>query len=229
MPIGLRRLVARKARVPEGLAVLGPGQASPGGRILHLGDDRLDLPAARHVIDVQRAVLAAVQGERHRELRAVRRRAEPVDRHGAVGGQGVGIEQHPAARRIGLGVHHDQLRLLQGRIVIIGEDLSARRGEAGDGRRSRLGQSRQLRLHALAPGDGVEIGARAPVLGVAPGLHFRIRRVLEPAVGIGDFHAMEGVDDLNRPGSAAPGRRASPHKPASATWRRGRRPEGPIS
>ncbi len=194
MALALGRLGAGVARVPIALGIGHPGHRAAGGRVLHAVDRRLELLAVRHVIDVQRAVLAAVLGERHRDLGAIRRGRVPVDLGMAARVQDVGV-QHVAPRtRVGRRIHDDQPGLLPGGVLIEGEDVVGAGLKAGDLGRGRLDHAADLLGDGLSSWQGVEVGPCADVLGVAPGLHLGIVGVLQRAVGIGDFLALDRLD-----------------------------------
>ena len=56
----------------------------------------------------------------------------------------------------------------------------------------------QALLQCLATGPGIEQGARVLVLRIDPGARFRALLVFEPAVGVGDFDAVNDLPDVVR-------------------------------
>jgi hypothetical protein len=193
MLVGLRRLRAGIAGVPEAFAVLGPGEAAAGGGKLHARDRRFDFLGRRHVEDVERAVFAAVFGQRYRDFGAVIGRHIPVDRDVAGSIQRVGIDQRLLAGRIGAGIQGHDHRLLQLGIGVGREHDIAARQEVEECRRRRRDQAGQFRLHRFLAGQGVEISVGARVLRDRPILHLLIRPVLQPAIRVGDFDALHHV------------------------------------
>ena len=103
------------ARVPKSLAVAAPGQAAAAGGVLDAGNDVAQLLAAGDIEQVQRAVLAAVLGQRDGNGCTVRRRDEPVDRRRTLRIEDVGVDHHPRLRRIGGIAQHRDHGLLIGR------------------------------------------------------------------------------------------------------------------
>ena len=68
----LHELVAlRKTRVVETGASGVPFDAPAGGRKIHAGNGIVESPAGRYLVDVGRAILAAVGGKRHHDVAAV--------------------------------------------------------------------------------------------------------------------------------------------------------------
>ena len=118
MPVGLGRVRAGIARVPEGFSVGSPGEIAAGRRILHARDRRADLLAARRLVDVQRPVFAAVLRQRHGDELSVGRWNEPVDRCKAFRVERVRIEHGFAALWVRLGIERDQHRLLFRRLKL---------------------------------------------------------------------------------------------------------------
>ena len=192
--VGLGALGARIARVPEALAVLRPGDGATGGRELDAGDRLVDLLGRSDIVDMKRAVLAAVPRQRHRDFAAVEGRREPVHRGQALGIQDVGIEYRFARRRIGGGVQRHQHGLLEGRVAVDREHFVALRVQMGIGGRGRLDQLGELVRHLTAIGQRIEIGTGARILRLAPRLHLGIVPVLQPAIGVGNGHALDRVD-----------------------------------
>ena len=196
MALALRRLGPWIARVPEALAVAAPGKRAAAGRILDAIDRRLDLPDRRDVVDVERAVLAAVLRQRDRELRAVRRGDVPVDRGVAGRIDDIRIDQRLGRFRIGLPVHQHERRLLLGGIVVDREDMRAGRLEIAISGRAPFDQPCELGGDGGAAGQRVEIGAGARILRVAPRLDLGIGPVFERAIGIGHLDALDRVDGI---------------------------------
>ena len=96
-----RTLVAlRIARVVEAVSIGRPLDAAASGRIGHTGNLVVEPFAARYVVDVRRAIFAAVLRQRHHDSLAVERRREEIDRGVARRIERIGIENDALAANI---------------------------------------------------------------------------------------------------------------------------------
>ena len=198
MLVRFGRIRSGITRVPEGFPVLRPGEIAAGGWILHACNRRADLFPARHLVHMQRAVLAAVLRQRHGHELSVGRGHEPVDGGEPFGVECVGIKHDFPALRLGLGVERHQYRLLFRRVAVDRKDRIAAGFQLGIGGRCGGDELRQLRFGRFLARQRVEVGAGAGVLRIAPCLHFGIGGSLEPAIGIGDLRALNGIDGIFR-------------------------------
>ena len=103
-----------------------PGPVVPPGHRpahqVHVRDRLADGLAARDVEHVQRAVLGAVLGQRHRDLPSVRGRDEPVDRRLARRVDRFRVDERPARRSVSSrSVERHQERPLPRRLLLQGE------------------------------------------------------------------------------------------------------------
>src|SRR3974390_2437516 len=87
MLVRLRRIGPRIARVPKAVAVGRPSEIAARGRILHARDGLIYFLPARHIVDVQSAVFAAVLRKRYGHAFAVGRGHVPIN-----GGQAFAID-----------------------------------------------------------------------------------------------------------------------------------------
>ena len=186
-------LSLRVAGVVDAGAVGRPGRAAAPGREAGAGDDLAQrFPGAR-LEEIERSILAPALRHRHRDLAAVEGRDVPVDGQRTLPPAYVRIHHHPLARGIVGRLQGDEQRLLQGRLVLQGEE---RPGAVLDVVVARG----RLRVQGLQPiaqrgpaGQRVEMGAGRPVLGFHPGPHLGARRVFEPAVVLDDGDAVVGI------------------------------------
>ena len=184
---------ARVAGVEEALPVLVPGHAAAARPLLHPGDGLVDGFPRGHVVDEQRAVLAAAHREGDGHELGVGGGDVPVDGRDAAGIEGVGIEHHAGRRRVLHGGEGHEEGLLLGRLGLHGEEDAPHQAEAAEARRGAAHEGREPLTEGFPAGQGVEVGAGAGVLRLAPGLHRGVRPVLEPAVVVGHGHAVVGV------------------------------------
>ena len=175
------------ARVPEPAQVSPPGDRGGAG----VGDHVVELRSGLGAQHVQHAVLGAALGQAVRHQRAVGRRMEPVDRHRAVGREHRRVEQDACrSGRIARRTHgeHELIGVLR---TLVDEQVRAthRRPEhRGNGRE---------RGEALVPpsptGPGLERLTCSGVVRSDPSADFGGIAVFEPAVWIGDRHAVVDV------------------------------------
>ena len=95
--LGRTLVASRIARVVETGAVGAPFDASASRRIHNAGNHVVEAAAGRHIVDIRRAVFAAVGRKRHDDAFAVVGRPEEVDRSLARGIEGVEIEHDTLA------------------------------------------------------------------------------------------------------------------------------------
>ena len=106
------------ARVENPGAVRVPRRAAAARRILHARNFVRPPLTRGRVVNVERAVLAALLRKRHRHQLAVPRRHEPVNRHAAVRRELVRIEHHRFVREVARRFERDEHRLLRGRLEL---------------------------------------------------------------------------------------------------------------
>ncbi len=194
--ISFRNRIARIARVPETLAIGGPGQAAARGGKLHMRNRFANILAGCRIENVQCAVFAAVLRQGNGNLAAIAGRYKPIDRRQPLGVKAVGVQHDMPACRIGLGIQRHQHGLLPGRIGIHRDDHTAADFQFIEAGRCRLDQIGQPRLHRAARRQRIEIGARAGVLRIAPGLNLGIVPIFEPAIGVCHLHPVDHIGNI---------------------------------
>ena len=187
----VRGAAFRDARVVERAAIVVPGEARVEPRPV---DGHAGVARAPHFENAQRRILAAAQRHPVGDEPAVRRWSVPVDggarRRSREAG---GIDQHP------LGAGESVAHVQHGRVVP-GEKLQVEHLPVGEGYvahahlcRGKLADTRGQRR---APGDPRERAPRVLVLRVEERLRIGRLHVLQPTVGVDDFHAVQRLAHL---------------------------------
>ena len=185
----------RVARVIKAAAVGGPLDAAAGGWIVHAGDDVRQPLSGGGVVDVRGALLAAIFGQRDRNITPIVRWLVEVDRGPAVAVvELIGVENHALSAHVcRRGQHHKQ-RLILRRLTLHREELLAIFEVVVLHRR----RSKELADTGSDRGtlrDALEITAGRSVLLGDPTLDLGVRVVLEPAIVVDHGDAVVGVAD----------------------------------
>ncbi len=175
----------RVPRVEEAPAVGIPGHA----RVLRVRDHVRQVLPRGHVEHVEHAHLAPALGLAVGDPGAVGARVPPVERHGAVGREAVGIDRRP--RPLVAPRDHLDGRLVAQPVLALDEQARPRRARLqhridGEGLLVR-------RRERGAPRERVEQRAGESVLRLGPRFDVGSRAVLEPAVRIGHGATVQGV------------------------------------
>ena len=176
------------ARVKKSLAIFGPGRAGK----LHPPDDVRRVRGRSHVAHVNLLPVRAGGGKRVGHEIAVLRDVITFQRHRAVGGKFVRIEQQ---RRLGVERRHCVKHVLVLQPVVLRIEVTPALFE----RRAVtlvIPQFGQPFLNGQAFWNPFQVTESDLVLGLNPGFGFGRIVVLQPAVRIGDLHAVIIVHDV---------------------------------
>jgi hypothetical protein len=181
-----RTLLGLPGVVERGLVGVerGPLVARPGKHVgqglprvdVHRLEGDLVLAAVPHAVDEE----AAVDGQVHE-----------ADRHGVIGAEAVGVEQDLVPRRAPL-AHVEDEEVLVG--APLREEVPPAPGE-GNGDRVDLDELGEPVLDPVPPRQRLQDGVGVGVLRVDPRPGGGGGLVLQPAIGVGDLHPVEGLDD----------------------------------
>ena len=182
----------RIARVINAAPVRVPRHAPAAGGILHARNHVAQFPARGRLEEMQRAILAPVFGERHRDELPVTRGHEPVHRRRAVGVIAVGIKHRPLVVRPAAleRAQRDQRRLLRRRLEPQREHCPRAGDQAGVIRRSLFVKFLQLLRQQFAHRQLVQMVAGEFVLRLRPRAHRRVGGILQPLKIIRHLHAV---------------------------------------
>ena len=163
------------ARVEEAL-VAEPADAAE----LHVLEGRLQRLLALYVHQVDLAPVAAGQRQGVGQDAAIAGEAQLIQRRGAVGAEGIGIEEHLGRLALQLAPQH--VLVLQAVVLeeVVVAPLAKRRPLLGV-----VPGGGQLLLDGGAIRDLRQVTLSHPVLGLDPGLRLGAAIILQPAIGVG--------------------------------------------
>ncbi len=204
------------AAVEEALAVVGPGGARELDPLQPVGE----VAAGRHLAHLPLLPVRATGGQAVGDAPAVLAHRVAGERDGAVGRQGVGIDQH-ARRAVQLLQGVDHALVLQA--VVLGEEVAAALA-LGDAVALVVPELGQAAAQRLAGRDRLQVPEGDAVLLFDPGAGVVGVGVLQPAVGVGDLEAVVLVDVVAgaRAGIGQPCRRRARRRRGRSGGRCGR-------
>ena len=183
----------RIARIEDARPGRRPCRAAAAGGELHARDFIGQHPAGINLEEVQRALLAAALGQRHRDQPPIGRGRVPVHGRRAVRVIGIGIEHRPPqGRRFERGKAH-QHRLLGRRFEPQGKDPPLPLLQIKIARRLFAAQLHELLRNPIAERQPGEIRARPLILQSRPLAHCRGGRFLQPLVIVHDRYPVKGI------------------------------------
>ena len=139
---------------------------------------------------MQRSIFASASRNRHRDIFAVMRRNEPIDRGLARWIELVRIQHHPFRFQVLRRGERYQHLLLLGRLKLAREQNARSRNNSGIARRSFRVPISQLLLDRGTVRQLIEVLARSPTLRIRPGFNRRIIILLQPLIVVFDLHPL---------------------------------------